>query len=512
MQPSLMTGFSDDIELGQIGEIKKNSAVVMRVKTGKPVADPMLRWRGIALVNFDGKRWSNPERTHETLAARPDGWIFLRPAQQAAALTETGLHYTVFLQPIATAAIFTPGEPISLKGGFSQDTSDLAVSRNYIFRDSTDSLFNPFHNYAAVRYMGISQIPTLDAARLRSASDAYPAAIRAEYLQLPQKLDVRIPNLARQMTADANTPYDKARAIEDFLRSRFGYTLNLAGRPGNDPLANFLFVTRAGHCEYFASAMTILLRTLEIPAREVNGFLPGEYNDLAGDYIVRASDAHSWVEVFFPGSGWVTFDPTPAAAPEQSGLFSRLAKYIDWMQLAWSEWVINYDFSHQVQMAQTLQRMSQNWTQSIRVWFEHAQMQNRKRLKSMQLRHETLGLALPLLLVLLLLALRYEIFGKAIRRLRLYWHLHAPESTQANPLLASRLYAELLRLLERHGFARRPAETPLEFASSVLTPALAPAVREFTSIYASARFGGARCDTLRLRHLLEQIREAPRGR
>ena len=510
MQPSLMSGFSEDVELGQIGEIKQNSEVVMRVKTGKPVADPMLRWRGIALINFDGKRWSNPERANETLVASPDGWIFLRGPGQAAAAAR-GLQYTVLLQPIATSAIFAPGEPLALRGNFWADDSGTswAASRSYIFRDSTDSLFNPFHNYSPVRYTGFSRIPKLDAAKLRSASDAYPADIRAEYLQLPPELDARIPNLARQVTARATNPYDKARAVEDFLRSRFGYTLNLAGKPGNDPLANFLFVTRAGHCEYFASAMTILLRTLDIPAREVNGFLPGEYNDLAGDYIVRASDAHSWVEVYFPGSGWVTFDPTPSAV-ERAGLLSRLNKYIDWLQLSWSEWVINYDFGHQMQMAQNVQRVSRNWTESFRAWFERQQSDNRQRLKSLQLRHETLGLLLPLLLLLLLLALRYEVIGKLTRWLRLYWQLHAPESPQANPLLASRLYAELLRLLERHGFARHPAQTPLEFASSVQTPALAPAVSEFTRIYASARFGGTSCDTLRLRHLLEQIREAPR--
>src|SRR6267143_798284 len=107
MQPSLMTGFGDDVELGQIGEIQKNSEVVMRVKTGKPVAYSMLRWRGIALTNFDGKRWSNPERTSETLTAHPDGWSFLHGGEHAAAPVPTGLQYTVFLQPIATAAIFT---------------------------------------------------------------------------------------------------------------------------------------------------------------------------------------------------------------------------------------------------------------------------------------------------------------------------------------------------------------------------------------------------------------------
>jgi Domain of unknown function (DUF4129) len=119
-------------------------------------------------------------------------------------------------------------------------------------------------------------------------------------------------------------------------------------------------------------------------------------------------------------------------------------------------------------------------------------------------------LLLPLLLIFLLVVLRHDLPGKLIRRLRLYWQLHTPESARANPLLASRLYAELLRLLERHGFARQPAETPLEFASHVQAPALAAPVHEFTSIYAVARYGGAPCDTLRLRHLLEQIRAAPR--
>jgi protein-glutamine gamma-glutamyltransferase len=511
MQPSLMTGFSDNVELGQIGEIKKNSEVVMRVKTGRPVPYPMLRWRGTALTTFDGKRWTKPHPLEEELASNADGWIYLVAPGQTAHAPGTQLQYTVFLEPIASSAIFTASQAIAMRGNFSGENSN-ANGRgpgSYIRRDETDSLLNPFGNYSALRYMAISRLPGLDVAKLRVADSDYSDAIRGKYLQLPDALDARIPELARQITAGAANSYDKARAVESFLRARFGYTLNLTGKPGDDPLANFLFVTRAGHCEYFASAMTILLRTLDIPAREVNGFLPGDYNDLAGDYIVRASDAHSWVEVYFPGSGWVTFDPTPAGS-EQSGLLSRLGKYIDWIQLSWNEWVINYDFSHQVQMAQTLQRSSRSWTQSLHAWFEHAQSYNRQRLKSLQLRHGTLGLLLPLLLISLLVILRYQVLSKLIRRLRLYWQLHRPQSRQANPLLASRLYVELLRLLERRGFARRPAETPLEFASHVQTPALAPAVREFTSIYAVARYGGARCDTLRLRHLLEQIRAAPR--
>jgi hypothetical protein len=178
MQPSLMTGFSNDIELGQIGEIKKNSEVVMRVKTGRPVAYPMLRWRGIALTNFDGKRWTNPEHTNETLRAHPDGWIFLSSDRgHATALGTTALQYTVFLQPIATSAIFVPSEPISLKGSFSPDNSN---TDGYIFRDFAGSLFNPFHNFSQVRYTGLSRLPNLDVKQLRATTDAYPPAIRAQ--------------------------------------------------------------------------------------------------------------------------------------------------------------------------------------------------------------------------------------------------------------------------------------------------------------------------------------------
>jgi protein-glutamine gamma-glutamyltransferase len=257
--------------------------------------------------------------------------------------------------------------------------------------------------------------------------------------------------------------------------------------------------------------MAVLLRTVGIPSREVNGFLPGEFNDLAGDYIVRASDAHSWVEVYFPGTGWVTFDPTPAAA-QNFGLLGRLGQYVDWFELSWSEWVINYDFAHQVQMAQGVERNSHSWRESARAWFARLQAKNRRLLKRWQLSHGALGVALPALLVLLLVALRYDLPRKLWRKLRLYWQLHAPESARANPQMASRFYAELLQVLERRGFARQASQTPLEFASTVQAPILAPAVQEFTQVYAESRFGGAPCDVPRLHGLLEQIRSALRSR
>ena len=373
--PSLMTGFSENVELGQIGEIKKNSSVVMRVQTGKPIGYERLRWRGIALTTFDGRRWSSTERSTQKLQPSQDGWIHAGDPMPRVEGAGPGILYTVFLEPMAADAIFVPGRVVSLKGNFTGESGNSIFSqqRNYLVRDSTDTIQNPYHNYTAIRYAGFSRLPPVNVEKLRAAPTKYPPEIASTYLQLPTPLDPRIPQYARQLTRGMKTPFDKAKAIETFLRTQFSYTLNLTGKPGEDPLVHFLFVARAGHCEYFATAMAVLLRTLGIPTREVNGFLPGEYNDLAGDYIVRASDAHSWVEVYFPENGWQTFDPTPASAEVPTSMLSRLGQYADWLEITWSEWIIGYDIAHQLTLAQNLQRSSRNWSEAIRSWFEKKQ-------------------------------------------------------------------------------------------------------------------------------------------
>ena len=513
LQPSLMSGFSDDVELGKIGEIKKDSTVVMRVKTGSPASYPLLRWRGIALSTFDGKRWTGPGHHADMLQPDAGGWIYVGDPGQRTPEASIGLRYEVLLQPIATDTVFTAANAVSLQGNFSGESSNPGwrPRRSYLFRDATGSLSNPFRNFSPVRYFGYSRLPAVNGSKLRAANLVYPDDIRALYLQLPQ-LDARIAELAKNVTAGAQTPFDKAVAIEAYLRSKYTYTLNLTGKPGDDPLAHFLFETRAGHCEYFASAMTIMLRTQGVAAREVNGFLPGEFNDLAGDYIVRASDAHSWVEVYFPGSGWMTFDPTPSVA-QDFGFFSRLGQYIDWMELSWNEWVINYDFGHQMQMAQIMQRSTRSWRESASAWFARQERMSKVRLRVWLNRRGAVTLVFPVALVLLLVLLRYDILGAVVRRVRAYLQLRAVmgKTAKPNPQLASRLYGELLHVLERRGFRRGASQTAMEFATAVGEASVAPAVREFTHLYAQARFGGAPCDTQRLRGLLEQVRAVLRS-
>ena len=512
--PSLMTGFTENVELGQIGEIKKNSAVIMRVQTGKPVGYDRLRWRGIALTNFDGKRWSSPERNTQRLQPDYDGWIQAAESPQKTDSQQPGMFYTFYLEPLATDAIFVPGKVTRIRGNFTGESNNsfAAIRRSYIFRDSTGTLLNPFHNYSALRYSGFSILPPMNAANLRAASTEYSSEILSTYLQLPPELDPRIPDLAREITKNARTPFDKALTIESYLRDRFRYTLNLTGKPGDDPLAHFLFETKAGHCEYFASAMTIMLRTLGVPSREVNGFLPGEYNELGGDYIVRASDAHSWVEVYFPGADWEVFDPTPAGPENEAGFLTRLGKYADWMEITWSEWVIGYDFAHQMAMAQNLQRSSRNWGESARDWFEHRQRAGKRWMESWQLRQGAAGYFAPAALVLFLVALRFNLLAEFIRRARLFFQLRGSNAARSDPQLASRLYAELLRMLARRGLQRAETQTPFEFAAAVASPNLAPPVREFTQLYARARFGDVPCDTTRLKQLLDQVRAALRAR
>jgi protein-glutamine gamma-glutamyltransferase len=513
LQTTLMSGFSDSVELGEIGEIKKDSTVVMRVKTGSPVHYPMLRWRGIALTTFDGHRWFSNAGSKEKVYPSGTGWILVNPPVATPdASASMDLHFTVLLQPMATDSLFAPANLLAIHPVFSSAPPGYNpyLRRGHILRDSTGSVFNSVRNFVQIEYDAESLLPTIQPNVARLASADYSDQIRTTYLQLP-RLDPRIPELARQITRSESNPYDRAVAIEYYLRHNFSYTLNLTGRAGQDPLAHFLFESRAGHCEYFASAMAVMLRTLGIPSREVNGFLPGEFNDVAGDYIVRASDAHSWVEAYFPGSGWITFDPTPPAMDSGSGLFSRLGMYLDWIQLNWNEWVINYDFSHQALLAQNAQRTSRNWSDLFRNWHRKLTDHTVGALTRWQKRNPLLGILLPAALVLLLIILRFGWIRSLFHWLSLSLRLRRASSGQSNPLLASRLYTELLRLLEKRGYARCPTQTALEFASSSgLHPELVPAVREFTHLYTEARFGDRPCDALRLRSLLLQIRSAPR--
>jgi len=514
LQPSLISGFTDNVELGQIGEIKKNAAVVMRVRfEGDPARLHNVRWRGIALTTFDGKRWFTAE--HEPMAILPgaDGWYVLGSASPHSRLTATALRYTVLLEPMATDALFVAAQADRVRGRFASEpgAAGPGLRRSYLLLDKTNSLFNPLHNVARLRYEALSYLLIVPPQQLRTASRDYPDEIRKAYLQLPD-IDPRIPTLAQRVTAEASTAYDKAAAIELHLRTHYGYTLDLSGPPTANPLAHFLFERRAGHCEYFAAAMTVMLRTLGIPARYVNGFLPGEYNELGRDLIVRARDAHSWVEVYLPGYGWIPFDPTPPADATTKGWLSRLALYWDWFELVWSEWVINYDFTHQITLAQNLQRSSRNWTERARMDLERTHRRILERLKAWQARAIDAPYILPValgVLVTLILLLHGRTPWQAVATL---WGLYGASAGELNPRTATIRYQHMLRLLARRGWKKSPGQTPLEFAASLPATELIGAVGQLTDLYQAARFGSRRPDAQKMSDLLQRIQTLLRAR
>jgi hypothetical protein len=160
---------------------------------------------------------------------------------------------------------------------------------------------------------------------------------------------------------------EKASLIEAYLRKNYKYTLNLTWNPGPQPLNTFLFDAKNGHCEYFASAMAILARAAGIPTRLVNGFLTGEYNPVGADFIVRESDAHSWVEAYLPDRGWTEFDATPPDMRPADGSFgAQMSHFVDALELFWSSYILVYDDNSQSRLFHNAQNQAQNLESDVR--------------------------------------------------------------------------------------------------------------------------------------------------
>jgi len=505
-----IAGFSDNVTLGEIGDIKRSSAVVMRVRFEDiPPRVKELRWRGVALTMFDGRRWYNLGASTVVLSGNyapptpnaPVGsihFLLRRPGMVQVSDSDPALKYTVYLEPISAEHLFVIPEALSVRGRF-----------RLLEIDSNDSLLLRDRSFAAMRYDAASVLAAPNATQLRGAPQTYPERIGfipvANYLQLP-RTDPRIAELARQVTAAETNNYDRVRAIEEHLSTQYGYTLDMPFT-GDDPVAGFLFNQRRGHCEYFASAMAVMVRALGIPVRMVNGFLPGEYNDISGMYMVRASDAHSWVEVYFPRYGWVVFDPTPPAGTESITTAYRLSLWLDALQSFWIDWVVNYDFSRQFTLARNLDRTSRRATTQARGYARDRYRALAARLKAAHARLKASRAALPALITLMGLGLVMFLGWGSLRSV---WKLSLSrarsKSGRATARDASLAYQRLLEFLARRGYHKPPSMAPREFLPVVRDASLAPLVSEFTAVYEHARFGGALEQVPRLYTLLEEAK------
>jgi hypothetical protein len=326
-------------------------------------------------------------------------------------------------------------------------------------------------------YTAISDTSEPNPETLRRDRQPYSAS-EDRYQATPRALDRRVREYAAAiiLNAGASNRYDKASAIETELRTRYGYSLQMRAA-GPDPLSDFLFNIRAGHCEYFSTAMAVMLRTQGIAARVVNGFLPGEYNEVAGAHTVRQSDAHSWVEVYFPESNsWVTFDPTPAAGrtePQSAGLAAELGKYAEALELIWFQYVVGYDKQEQRSLAASLHSRVFDFRRVAAELFES--IKSKLPLAS----NKGVFVALGLITVFVTFIL--------IRVLKLGWRrgLRISRGTHEPTTAAVEFYQRLMDLLARRGLSRLNDQTPLEFASNIGSPE----ALTITRLYNRVRFG-----------------------
>jgi transglutaminase-like putative cysteine protease len=450
----MITGFSERVELGSYGSILTDSNVVMRVHLPdevEPARLPNLRWRGVVLDTFDGQAWS-VRYPRQIRLVRPNAGGF-----DVGLLQGSGrfLRQEVFLEPIGSEVVFAAPRVLRL----TMATSVLATDDMGAVSASSPG--------ARLRYTVESEV---EEPAVRGAARARPVppldAFQLErYLQLPV-LAPAIPTLARQVAGASRGPAEIARRVETYLRTQFRYSLDIERVSELDPLQEFLLVRRAGHCEYFAAAMAVMLRSLGVPARVVNGFQRGEWNPYGQYYIVRYYDAHSWVEAYLPDAGWVTFDPTPRATADVLAGRTPTLLYLDSLRLQWHRYVVNWTLRDQIRAVQSVQL----GLTGLRGWSAGLDPGTRTRLR-----------------VAGALAIAAAVGAAGAWAAWRHRRGRGPDGGRAPGF-----YRRALRAAARRGLRPAAGETAREFAGRVsgLGPAAGVAFARVTALYERARFGG----------------------
>ena len=473
MQRSLstMSGFSDRMQLGAIGRIQQNEAVVMRVRhENASQSKSELYFRGIALDTFDNRNWSALKAPAKLIIPNINGRIDLDQAEPNSQLTKS----TVYLEPLDTPVLFAAPKVVTV------ETSMRHINRNI----SGDLSFLPMGE--RISYTVTSDISS-PVQRIRALPDTSYDFETAKYLQLPNDIDLRIGELASNIASNSNTRYDKAVAIENYLLSNFGYSLEMRAG-GEQPVTDFLFNVREGHCEYFASAMVVMLRSQGIAARVVTGFSGGDVNEKAGLRIVRQRNAHAWVEAYFPqADAWVTFDPTPPStdAGTAAGFMAEIGSYLEALDAIWIQYFVAFDEQEQQSMSSRLAdratSMSSEFS-SLSISVESVLKEWWRTVRGdLGIAESAIAIAKAiggLLGIIILLAVTTII----LRRFKHYLRSRKSAATDA----AAKLFEKMEALLKRYGHAREEYQTPMEFAVA----SGIPEAIELTDRYQFHRFGG----------------------
>ncbi len=463
-----VAGFSDSVDLGQFGLIKDNPTVVMRVEFEKepPKTTTNLYWRGISFDNYNGRSWSKSRVRDKRSLPRYVDTVYVRRPQRAA--TERTLQ-NIYLDPMAQRVLFGLSDILSIK---LPERPEIAALHRYraIQQDADGDLFYEQLDEVAFKYSVLSETrqPSQKMTQLTVRDVRALDSIQPRYRQLPKALSPEIRRLAKQLIKPEQTLFEAAQAVETYLESNLTYTLELKRNEALAPLDDFLFEQKSGHCEYFATAMTILLRVGGLEARLVNGFQGGKWNPFGNYLAVSQGDAHSWVELAIPtenckgercrpASLWHRFDPTPPSATTSDTLtlLDRFRAYADAFRMRWYKHVIEYDIEQQ---ASALMSIRDTWTALSKGLSDQTEL-------SLSRRSHLIKIAIG---GLVLFAVLFVAVGRRRRPAKADTVFEEPEISMVLSLVD-----DLLQMYASHGLTKRPHETLTEFLARV-DPALAP--------------------------------------
>jgi transglutaminase-like putative cysteine protease len=479
-------GFSQRVELGDLGRIRQDSTLALRVETleGKAPPPEATYYRGLAFDQFDGRSWSIIPPLRSLVAGSAEGGVtFGREGDRV------NLVQRIVREPVDSGVLFGVGKPRRLQG---------TVRR--LERDTSGGLYASGQAHERVRYTIASEQRSWHDEDLAKDHSAPEARDPERYLQLPE-LSPEVGELARRITAGASSDAVRARAIESHLARHGRYTdmpPPLTADGERSPIEAFLLGELAGHCEYFASAMVVLAREIGLHARLVNGFAGGQENRIGGFVELTRSDAHTWVEVHYARSGWVRYDPTPPdlrARPELAlSLATQLRQLGSALELWWYQSVLGFDRSDQIHAAK-------------RAWIAWQGVKRARREAggggAALLASLRGGVPWRAAVALLVCAIGAGVLLTRILRRRRGAALPAD-------------YAAALRLLSRRGLVRAPQQTAGDFLAAVAAAhpgAAQAAFAHLTQSYLAQRFGGrpAAPSDRELRALREALRRRRRG-
>lgn len=468
-------GFGSKINQNLRGELKPQ--VVMRVRSQAPGF-----WRVLAFDRYNGQGWEIQRENQLQKVTRPE-WsyrFFLSLPSTTVKTREIVQTYTAVSElPNLIPALAYPQQ--------------LYFPSREIQIDSENSLRAPSGLSEGLTYTVISEVPYRDRTLLQRATDAYPKTIQKYYLDVPKQIAQKVRQRTEELLDTSPKPitssYEKALYLAQALKQRYSLPDNPLALPlleeNEDLVEAFLFKNKGGYPDHFSTVLTIMLRSIGIPARLVAGFGTGEFNPFTGLYIVKNTDAYAMTEVYFPKYGWFTFDPIPGhelipPSIEEDQTFSVLRQFWNWIA-GWLPSPLTSFFGNvwNLIIGALLGAIAQIWVMLSDGW---------------------LGLFKGLIL-----AIAFGLCGWLCWNLWRTWRYR--RWLKSLPPM-ERIYQQMLKTLSKKGYTKHPAQTPLEYASASRQhqpPALADVIDEITRAYVSWRYGSQMPNTKQLRQRLRAL-------